>query len=167
MGFDMDLMQKFAKIHKLHLSIILKDSIQELITALQQGEGDVIAASLTQSPEREAMGLQFSSPYLKVQEQLVGRGDGPSVTSLELLAEKHIGVNPDTVFYSRFKQLQSTGIALQMLEFPKISTEILIDKLLAKEFDFTATDSHLLAIESAHRDNIKVNLTLGEESNIA
>ena len=167
MGFDMDLMQKFAKTHKLHLSIILKDSIQELITALQEGEGDVIAASLTQSPEREAMGLQFSSPYLKVQEQLVGRGDGPSVTSLELLAEKHIGVNPDTVFYSRFKRLQSSGIALQLLEFPKTSTEILIDKLLADEFDFTATDSHLLAIESAHRDNLKVNLTLGEESNIA
>ena len=167
MGFDMDLMQKFAKTHKLHLSVILKDSIKELITALQQGEGDVIAASLTQSPQREAMGLQFSSPYLKIKEQLVGRGDGPSVTSLEQLAGKNIGVNPDTVFYSRFKRLQSTGVALKLLEFPKTSTEMLIDKLLANEFDFTATDSHLLAIESAHRDNLKVNFTLGEESNIA
>ena len=167
MGFDLELMQSFANQHQLHLSVILKDSIEELIAALKAGEGDVIAASLTQSPEREALGLSFSHPYLKVAEQLVGRADGPSVSSLEELAGMSVGVNPETVYQQRFAALQASGINLQMIPQPKISTELLIDKLLNSEFDFTASDSHLIAIENAHRDNLQINLSLSEEANIA
>ena len=167
MGFDLDLMKKFTDQHGLQLSVVLKDSISELITALQQGEGDIIAASLTQSSTREALGLQFSNPYLFVSQQLVGRADGPSVTSLEQLAGQRIGVNPDTVFYSIFKQLQSEGVELEILEYPKTTTEAMINKLVQGEFNFTAADSHLLAIESAYRDNLKINLSLGEQTDIA
>ena len=167
MGFDLDLIKKFARTHKLHVSVILKDNISELITALKQGEGDVIAASLTRSTEREAMGLHFTHPYLKVSEQLIGRTDGPSITTLEQLAGHNVGVNPETVFYSTFKKLQGLGINLNLAEHPKTSTPTLIDKLIDSEFDFIAADSHLFAIESAHRDNLKVNIELGKEANIA
>ena len=160
MGFDLDLIKKFAKQHQLQIAVILKDSIPELITALQEGEGDVIAASLTQSPERESLGLQFSRPYLKVSEQLVGRKNGPSVTSVEQLANQNVGVNPETVFYAVFKELQAQGIELQLKEYPKTNTETLMNKLVAGEFDFAAVDSHLLAIEIAHRDDLTLNAEL-------
>jgi len=164
MGFDLDLIKKFAKQHQLQVSVILKDTIPELITALQEGEGDVIAASLTQSPKRESMGIQFSRPYLKVNEQLVGRKNGPSVTSVEQLAKQNIGVNPETVFYTAFKELQAQGIDLQLQEFPKSTTEGLMNRLVAGEFDFAAVDSHLFAIEIAHRDDLQLNLELKPES---
>lgn len=167
MGFDFDLMERFADQHALQLSVVLKDSIPELIDALLQGEGDVIAASLSQSAAREAMGLQFSNAYLLVSQQLVGRDDGPSVTSLDQLSGQRVGVNPNTVFYTIFKQLETKGIDLEILEYPKTTTEDMIDKLMQGEFDFVAVDSHLLAIESAYRDNLKINLTLGEETGIA
>jgi membrane-bound lytic murein transglycosylase F len=165
-GFDLDLMKKFVEQHGLQLSVVLKDSISELIIALQQGEGDIIAASLTQSATREELGLQFSNPYLFVSQQLVGRADGPSVSSLDQLAGRRIGVNPDKVFYSIFKQLQTEGVDVEILEYPRTTTEAMIDKLLQGEFDFTAADSHLLAIESAYRDNLKINLSLGEKTDI-
>ncbi len=164
MGFDLDLTKKFAEENQLQIAVILKDSIPELITALQEGEGDVIAASLTQSLERESMGLQFSRPYLKVSEQLVGRKGGPSVTAVEQLATQTIGVNPETVFYGAFKALQDQGIQFQLKEYPKTTTESLIDKLVAGDFDFAAVDSHLLAIETAHRDDIQLNIELNANS---
>jgi len=167
MGFDLDLIKKFASAHNLHVSVILKDNISELITALNKGEGDLIAASLTQSSEREAMGLRFTQPYLKVSEQLIGRIDGPTITSVEQLAGYTIGVNPETVFHSTFKRLQDKGISLTLIEHPKTSTPTLIGKLADNEFDFTAADSHLFTIENAHRDNLKVNIALGKEANIA
>ncbi|MFT6750810.1 MAG: membrane-bound lytic murein transglycosylase F [Candidatus Azotimanducaceae bacterium] len=167
MGFDFDLVEKFAAQKGLQLSVVLKDNIPELIKALQEGEGDVIAASLTQSGAREAMGLQFSNPYLFVSQQLVGRDDGPSVTRLDQLSGQRVGVNPNTVFYEVFKQLQAIGIDLEILEYPLTTTEGMIDKLMQGEFDFAAADSHFLAIESAHRDNLKVNLTFGKETGIA
>ena len=160
MGFDLDLMKEFAKQHQLQVSVILKNTIPELITALQEGEGDVIAASLTQSSLRESMGLQFSRPYLKVNEQLVGRKNGPSVSSVEQLTNQKIGVNPETVFYTAFKELQAQGIDLQLQEFPKSTTESLMNRLVTGEFDFAAVDSHLFAIEIAHRDDLQLNLEL-------
>ena len=164
MGFDLDLIKKFAKQHQLQVSVILKNTIPELITALQEGEGDVIAASLTQSSKRESLGLQFSRPYLKVNEQLVGRKNGPSVTSVEQLTNHNIGVNPETVFYTAFKELQAQGIDLQLQEFPKSTTEGLMNRLVAGEFDFAAVDSHLFAIETAHRDDLQLNIELKAES---
>jgi len=167
MGFDLELMKKFAEQHQLHLSIIIKDDIDELINALINGEGDVIAASLTQSEDREALGLMFSHPYLKVSEQLVGRRDGPKINAIEELAAYRVGINPSTVYRERLLALKEQGIAPEVLYYPATSTEQLIDKLMAAEFDFTTSDSHLLAIESGHRDNLEINLELGNEANIA
>lgn len=167
MGFDLDLMKQFAKQHQLHLSIVIKDDINELIQALLKGEGDLIAASLTESNDREAMGVRFSHPYLKVREQLVGRSDGPKIASLEELGAYQVGINPSTVYRERLEALKEQNITPAIQLYPSTSTEQLIDKLMDSEFDFTASDSHLLAIESTHRDNLEVNLELGSEANIA
>jgi membrane-bound lytic murein transglycosylase F len=105
MGFDYELVKAFAKEHKLHLAVVLKHSIPELFEALKQGEGDVIAASLTATKEREAMGVAFSRPYLYVSEQVIGRKQGPVLETLEQLTWHRVVANPDTVFFPRLKTL--------------------------------------------------------------
>jgi membrane-bound lytic murein transglycosylase F len=167
MGFDLDLMRKFAQQHQLHVSVILKDNIDELIQALKDGEGDVIAASLTRSQQREAMGLVFSEPYLRVSEQLVGSLDSADIDDLQQLAGKRVGVNPATVFYSHFLALQKQGIEFEIATYPQASTENLIDKLVQGEFDYTAADSHLVALENTHRGNLKAIRPLSEQSDIS
>ncbi|BFM14450.1 hypothetical protein R50073_06330 [Maricurvus nonylphenolicus] len=167
MGFDYDLMKKFASQHNLHLAVIMKDSIPELFEALKKGEGDVIAASLTQSEERAAQGLAFSDPYLKVVEQLVSMTSGPKVESVEALAGYRVGVNPNTVFYTQLKELQQQGIDVELVEYPNTTTEKLIQLLEQGEFDFTLADSHLLAVELAHDKPLHINLNFSEKSPIS
>lgn len=167
MGFDYDLMKKFASKHNLHLAVIMKDSIPELFEALKKGEGDVIAASLTQSEERAAQGLVFSEPYLKVVEQLVSMADGPKVDNVEALAGYRVGVNPNTVFYKQLVALQQQGIDVQLVEYPNTSTEKLIQLLEQGKFDFTLADSHLLAVELAHDKPLHINLTFSDKSLIS
>lgn len=167
MGFDYDLAKRFASNNNLHLSIVLKDSIADMFAALKAGEGDFIAASITPSEERRAQGLAFSRPYLYVTEQLVGRTDGPSVESVEELTGMRVGVNPDTVFYRRLQALQDADIALELVEYPGVSTEALFRHLADGEFDFMMADSHLAAVELVHGDELKINLDLGSESTIA
>lgn len=167
MGFDLDLIEKFAKQHNLHVSVILKDNISDLITALERGEGDVIAASLTQSPERQAQGLMFSRPYLKVSEQLVGRTNSTPINTLDDLADRPIGINPSTVFFSRLQQLKQQHPNLNLQTYQDTDTESLINDLIDGQFYATVVDSHLLAIEQAHRDDVSVLLELNEQSNIA
>lgn len=167
MGFDYDLAKAFAGEHDLHLTVVMKDSIAELITALKNGEGDFIAASMTRSAARESQGLMFSRPYLRVTEQLIGRSKGPSVSEPAELTGKRVGVNPDTVFHRRLQDWQSDDISLELMEYPGEMTESLFRRLEASEFEFMVADSHLVAMEQAYSDNIRVNLDLGEQVEIA
>lgn len=167
MGFDYDLAKEFAKTHGLHLSVVIKDSFPELIQALQEGEGDFIAASMTRSGNREAEGLTFTRPYLRVTEQLVGRRDGPQISEPSELSGRRVGVNPDTVFYRRLTQWQAEGIDLELVEYPGVLTEELFRRLEAGEFDFMMADSHLVAMEQVYGDELTVNLDLEKEAEIA
>lgn len=168
MGFDYDLLKHFANQHDLYLSVVVKDNLGELFTALKQGEGDVIAASVTHTPLREQAGLIFSRPYLKVTEQLVGLESGPRTTSVEQLAGYAVGVNPSTSFFQTLKKLQQ-GLEqpFNLIELPGMSTESIIAQLEEGEFEFAVADSHLVAMEQTYHKNIVVNIDLTEKRNIA
>ncbi len=167
MGFDYELVKKFADDNDLHLSVILKENIPDLFDALKKGEGDVIAASITKTSEREKQGLVFSRPYLKVKEQLVGREGGPSVATVDELDGHTLGINPDTVFIQRLKEKMKSTTKIKVKQYRNTQTEELISLLEHKEFDFTVADSHLVAIEKAYHKEINVNLDLTDESPIA
>lgn len=167
MGFDYELAKQFADQHNLHLAVILKNSIPELIEALQQGEGDFIAASLTRSEARQAEGLAFSRPYLIQSEQIVGRDDDTVLENLDSLTGKVIGVNPNTVFYERIQNWQQQGITFEIKEFPEALTEELFDRLVNNEFDLMMADSHLVSMELAYRDGIEVKMDFPSDANIA
>ncbi|MCO1336025.1 transporter substrate-binding domain-containing protein [Microbulbifer sp. OS29] len=65
MGFDYDLLKKFARDHKLRLSMVVPDPDMDLAEALQAGMGDMVAASLTITEARRQQGLEVSRPYMK------------------------------------------------------------------------------------------------------
>ena len=168
MGFDYELMRDFAKEHHLNLVVVLKDSIPELFAALKNGEGDVIAASLTKTESRRDEGIEFSEPYLFVSEQLVGLAGGPKATQPEALAGYRVGVNPDTVFYQKLKKLnKERKIGFKLVEINDAMTEELIARLEEDEFDFTVSDSHLVAMEKTYHQNTQVNFNLTDEVKIS
>jgi len=165
MGFDYELMRDFADKHDLHLRVIIKDDIPALFRALKNGEGDIIAASLTKSAHRETDGVRFTEPYLKVSEQVIGRKDGPKILSLAELGSRNVGVNPSTIFYRRLKSMQVGEENLKIID--NVTTEELIALMANGDFDFTLADSHLVAIEKSYHQNVTVNFNLMEESPIA
>ncbi|MFT7560389.1 MAG: membrane-bound lytic murein transglycosylase F [Flavobacteriales bacterium] len=167
MGFDYELLKKFADDEDVILSVIVKDSIPELIQALQSGEGDVIAASLTKTPAREVQGIRFSRPYLKVDELIVARKDHPQITEAAQLAGSKVAVNPATTFYTKLIALKHSGIDFEIVEFPDASTEELIENLQGQEYDYTVADSHLLKIEESYHQNVTAQFALTTDSNIA
>jgi len=167
MGFDYELMNKFAKEHSLHLSVVLHDSIPELFAALARGEGDVIAASITRNAQREREGLVFSKPYLKVSELFVSAEKANDIIGLDQLTGKTIGINPATVFYNKLVAFQDAGAEFFIKQIPDASTEELISRLGEGEFDLTMADSHLVAIEQAYHQNIHVNFSLPDQASIA
>ena len=69
-GFEYDLVEAFAADNNYNVKYIIKDSISSVLSALKKGEGDFIAAGLTNTKKRRKEFLMGPS-YLEVQEQVV------------------------------------------------------------------------------------------------
>ncbi len=183
MGFDYDIMKKFARDHRLRLEVIVRESTEEQIQALLDGEGDLIAASMTDTAQRRNMGITFSKPYLQVTEQLIGSKKDAPITELTQLAGKTVVVNPEKSYLNSLVKLQSrTAPASDLksdVEQPDTiphfrimaqlgaTTEELIETVAKGEYDYTVADSHLAAIESTYRNDIQVLFDISEKRNIA
>lgn len=167
MGFDYDLIREFARQCGLRVSIIVRDGQESMYQALTEGYGDVIAAAVTRTEEREGRGWQFSRRYLQVTEQFVGSSGSDALTDITGLADKVIAVNPEHSYYQTLLALQQQGIALKIAVVVNATSEMLMNAVVAGEYDLTLVDSHLVAMETTFRDDLAVVLDLGEEKEIA
>ncbi len=166
MGFDYDLISEFARQRGLRVSIIVRDGQESMYKALTEGYGDVIAAAVTRTDERVDRGWQFSRRYLLITEQFVGDQDSKVITEVEALAGKTIAVNPEHSYYQTLLALQQQGIALKIAIVANATAEMLMNAVAAGEYDLTLVDSHLVAMETTFRDDLKVVLDLGEAKEI-
>ncbi|MDF1821311.1 MAG: transporter substrate-binding domain-containing protein [Alcanivoracaceae bacterium] len=167
MGFDYDLMRRFAEKHGLRVAVVVRNEPEDMKAALEQGVGDVIAASLTRTPRRESAGWNFSSRYLLVTEKVLARHPAKPLASVEDLAGKTVAVNPQHSFLETLEALQARGIDVRIKPMPGTTTEMLVQGLADGEHDYVMADSHLAALELTLRDDIQEVLDMGEQKKIA
>ncbi|AQQ66587.1 hypothetical protein Mag101_02185 [Microbulbifer agarilyticus] len=179
MGFDYDLLKRFAKDHGLRLSMVVPGHDVDLAEALAEGMGDVIAASMTVTDARKQQGLVFTRPYMQVTEQLIAAVDNTqelAVPVAERLIGQSVAVNPLNSYYSSLEALaalqsdvaESEGSKpVNILPIQGATTEQLIDAVAEGRYDYTVADSHLVQIEQTYRDDFAVVGDLSEEQDIA
>lgn len=166
MGFDYDLIREFARQRGLRVSVIVRDGQEAMYQALSDGYGDVVAAAVTRTAERESRGWHFSQRYLLITEQFVGRQSSEVLADVTALRGKVIAVNPEHSYYQTLMALQQQGIALKIAVVANATSEMLMNAVVAGDYDLTLVDSHLVAMETTFRDDLKVVLDLGEEKEI-
>jgi membrane-bound lytic murein transglycosylase F len=163
LGFEYDLARRFADRLGLQLEIVVPPSQATLLSWLRQGYGDVVAAGLTPTRERELLGVRFSRPYHQVVETVVARiGDDP-LESIEDLAGRTIVVRRRSSYWNTAEALRSRGIRLRLEPAPEsLATEEIIRRVADGDYDLTIADSHILEIELAWRSDIRNALEIGE-----
>ena len=62
LGFEYELVQAFATANDLELEVVVASDFGQLFEWLGVGRGDLVAASLVRTEEREAMGMRFTRP---------------------------------------------------------------------------------------------------------
>ena len=159
-GYEYDLMSLFAKSHDLKLDPIVAHGTDEALEFLKEGRGDVVAASLTRTPMREAMNLLFTRSYLSVSEVLVSR-DQP-IGGPKDLQGKAVHVNPATSFYENLLELK-TRINFSIVEREGVSTERLIEEVSDGTTAVTVADSHMFATKAAFNERIKSGMNIGSD----
>jgi membrane-bound lytic murein transglycosylase F len=161
-GFEYELAKQFANQHKLRLEMVVPPSRELLIPWLQQGKGDIIAAAMTITDERQREGVVFSRPYNTISEIVVSRSDD-TIDSAEQLAGRRVVVRRSSSYWQSMEALQHQGITVELIAAPEeVETEELIAQLARGEIDLTVADSHILDIELTWRDDIRAAFALEE-----
>ncbi|HCB1500966.1 TPA: lytic transglycosylase F [Klebsiella michiganensis] len=154
MEFERSLNQKLAKEKKLkhrHLKvriIFVPVARDQLVSALNAGKGDVIAANLTITPERQQQ-MTFTAPiYSHVQELLLSGPGSPKVENLQQLSGKTVFVRTSSSYYeslvalnARFAQESLPPVMIKPAP-EALEDEDLIEMLSAGLIPLTVVDRH-------------------------
>ncbi len=161
MGFEYDLALKYAEFLGVDLDIITP-GWDNLISYLETGKGDFIAAGLTIT-EKRLKRVDFSIPYLNIQQRLVYHNDKQKIEQLEELANKTIHVRRGTSYHNRLKDLRAEGINLNYILHDNIATEEFIAMVANREIDYTIADSNIAYLNRRYYPDIRVGMSLQQK----
>ncbi len=164
MGFEYELMRKFAREQNLQLEMIIAPSREHLIPMLLWGGGDLISASLTVTEQRRTYGVEFTDPYNLVSEVVVARTDDTELNHVTQLEGRTIWVRRSSSYWSTLERLRLKGhIRFILKAAPEsMETEEIIDKVASGEYDLTVSDSHILDVALTWRDDVRAAFTIKE-----
>ncbi|MCJ8318553.1 MAG: transporter substrate-binding domain-containing protein [Colwellia sp.] len=167
LGFEYELMRRFASLHNLKLEMVVADSYDEMLTMLKEGRGDMIAAGLTRTKTSlskiKQQKMQTSIRYNRVSELLVAHKDSPVIKELADLKGRTITVRKTSSFWHTAQQLVKDYQVKLIAADELLATELLIAQVADKSIDLTIADSNLVAIERNFRKEITIPLTLEDD----
>lgn len=151
MGFEYELAEQLAKQLGVRLEMVVPNARDQLIPWLLAGRGDMIAASMTVTPERKRL-IRFSQPYMYVHEVIVQRTQQPH--PIDRLSD----LKGKTIHATRSSSHYDTLIALQKRYGPfhiayvdeDTESEQLIAMVAQGKIQFAVADSHMLQAESRY-----------------
>ncbi len=161
-GFDHEVVQGFANLHRLKLEVVPVKGWDALIPAVLRGDGDVIASRFTVTESRKKS-IAFTVEVFPTRHVVVTRKPAPVVESVEQLRTQKIGVVKGT---SMVDTLVAAGIPAAAVDasFP---TGTLPDAMRAGRITSTVDDV-AAAIISARRDpDLQVGMFLGPPGSYA
>lgn len=170
-GLEYELMRKFeeyintnVKKGKLDINFVfIAVPFAQLIPKLIAGEGDIIAAGMTITPEREAK-IAFSRPYIKNVNEIVVSSQGQyKLTSADALSGKNVIVTNGSSYIDHLEQLNG---ALRdkdkdpvdiKIAHQHLVTEDLLQMVNAGIYSYTIADSHIAELWTAALPEIELN----------
>jgi len=141
----------------------------ELIPSLMSGKGDVAAAFLTITPEREELVDIVGGGALSVNEVLVTNRKSPAITSLSQLSGKDIYVLKGSTYVEHLKKLNEDLAIAGLAEIfiteadDRLLTEDILELVNAGIIDFTFSDDFKAELwnkvlpNMVIRDDIKIS----------
>jgi membrane-bound lytic murein transglycosylase F len=142
MGFDYELARQFAEHLGVRLRVVACRTWEDMLTALDKGRGDLIAAGteITHSRSRQAA---FSDGYREVQQHLISHRRLSSLATLQELAGKTVDVSRGSANHERLEELRSQGIEVTIRAHDNLLDDVLIQQVARGEIDFTVANSNI------------------------
>ena len=154
LGFEYELVRRFADSHGLDLWVIVAADHEELAAELAAGRGDLVAAGWAMTPTRAASGLLFTRHYLEIRGTFVTAG--VPVSDLAELASRRVTVPEAMSDVARRAGLRGNFD----VEVSELSSPLILEAVAAGELDVTLAPSHRAELAAAFDPRLKPGLAL-------
>ncbi|RLC28068.1 MAG: membrane-bound lytic murein transglycosylase MltF [Deltaproteobacteria bacterium] len=165
MGFEYDLARAFSRYAGVKLKVVTPPW-EGLMSALDQGKGDFIAASMSITPSR-AKRVAFSRPYLTVRQMVIIHKSHPPLKRIRDLAGETIHVRKGTTYAERLAQLKRRGLDIRIRLYDDIPTEELIEMVARKEIEMTIADSNIALLNRRYFPDVRVSIAIEKPQSLA
>lgn len=161
-GPEYDMTQSFAKDLGVDVEYVVYETIQGVINGLRNGEGDIAAAGLTITPERQQE-FEFGPVYQEVSEYLVCHRKQKNINTKDDMNDIKIIIPVATSYVDTLKEYPAAEWEVDQ----ELKTRLLIEKVSKREIDCTVSDSTIFDIERRYHPEIVSSYTLRDGARLA
>src|SRR5262245_13023835 len=160
-GFEREVLDGFARVHKLKLEPVAVPTSADRIPALQRGTGDVITG-IIRTPEREAF-VDFTVEVYVARHLAVTLDPRPAVTSVDDLKGRTVGVVKGT---SWERAAVEVGVPSdKLISFP--DRNLMMAALRNGKVTAAVMSASDFAVAAMHEPKLKGSITIGAERSTA
>lgn len=161
MGFEYELAHAFAEHLGAELEVVIPDW-DDMFDLLERDKGDLIAASLTITADRQKK-VDFSDAYLSVQQHVIVHKGNRKVRSIDDLYGKRVHVRAGTSYEARLGELVNSGIDIDIVTHDNVPTEELIRQVAEREITITVADSNIALLNRRYYPSARMAFPIEEE----
>ncbi len=180
MGYDYELAQRFAEYLGVELEMIIADDIDEILSLLEEGKGDVVSYNLTVTKARREE-VSFSYP-LNFTHQVLVQKKPDNWRDMKLheieqtlirnpikMIGSNISIRKNSSYHDRLENLQEElGGVINIDYVPgSLSTDEIIEMVNDGEIEYTIADYNIAKINSSYYHNIDIETTIGVMQQLA
>ena len=180
MGYDYELLQRYADHEKLHLQFVVTKDLDEGFRKLNAGEGDILAYNLTVTNERRKR-ISFTDYHNLARQVLVQRKpegwrqmkrheiEAQVIRNPIDLIGKEIVVRNGSSYISRLENLSDEigGEIIIVPAFSNLSTENLIQQVAKGEINYTVAEENVALLSATYFSILDVKTALSLPQQIA
>ncbi len=165
-GYEYDLTEDFAAWLGVDTRYVVLETIADILDAIRRGEGDMAAAGLTRTEDREADFL-FGSDYKRIVQQLVCNRREAYPRRIADLPQHSIEVIANSSYEERLMELAGELGGLTWQSTAALDTEGVLARVAAGEVDCTIADSNIVAINRRYEPSLIVPFDVSDDQYLA
>ena len=165
-GFDFELIQKFAQEQGLFLEIVVPPTWSDMIPYLYEGKGDIICSMMTITPERSEL-VDFTRPYLEVQQVTVGTETEPPPMTLDELNGRTVLIRKSSSYEERLNELRKEGIKIKLEYHDEVNeVEDPVQFVARGRAPLTVVDNTIAKLEQHFYPGLEIGVAVNDPEEI-